>query len=51
MGKGPHSTPVFYDGKLYTLGVTAILSCFDAATGDTLHQSSSNSKARGRSSR
>src|SRR5215468_6955084 len=34
MGKGPHSTPVLYDGKLYTLGVTAILSCFDAATGE-----------------
>ncbi len=34
MGKGPHSTPVWHDGKLYTLGVTAILSCFDAATGE-----------------
>jgi outer membrane protein assembly factor BamB len=34
MGKGPHSTPVLYDGRLYTLGVTAILSCFDAATGE-----------------
>ncbi|MCI0524574.1 MAG: PQQ-binding-like beta-propeller repeat protein, partial [Acidobacteria bacterium] len=34
MGKGPHSTPVLHDGKLYTLGVTAILSCFDAATGE-----------------
>jgi outer membrane protein assembly factor BamB len=34
MGKGPHSTPVLHDGKLFTLGVTAILSCFDAATGD-----------------
>lgn len=34
MGKGPHSTPVLYDGKLYTLGVTAILSCFDANTGE-----------------
>ena len=34
MGKGPYSTPVLYDGKLYTLGVTAILSCLDAASGD-----------------
>lgn len=33
MGKGPNSTPVLYAGNLYTLGVTAILSCFDAATG------------------
>ena len=34
MGKGPNSTPALYDGKLYTLGVTAILSCFDANTGE-----------------
>lgn len=33
MGKGPHSTPVYYQGKLYTLGVNAALSCFDANTG------------------
>jgi outer membrane protein assembly factor BamB len=33
MGKGPNSTPLVYGGKLYTLGVTAILSCFDAKTG------------------
>ena len=34
MSKGPFSTPVLYDGKLYTLGVTAILSCFDANNGE-----------------
>jgi outer membrane protein assembly factor BamB len=34
MGKGPNSTPALHAGKLYTLGVTAILSCFDAKTGD-----------------
>jgi outer membrane protein assembly factor BamB len=33
MGKGPNSTPVLYAGNLYTLGVTAVLSCFDAKTG------------------
>jgi outer membrane protein assembly factor BamB len=33
MGKGPHSTPVLHQGKLYTLGVMATLSCFDARTG------------------
>lgn len=36
MGKGPNSTPVLDDGKLYTLGVTAILSSFDAKSGKLL---------------
>ena len=34
MDKGPRATPIFYAGKLYTLGATTILSCFDAKTGD-----------------
>jgi outer membrane protein assembly factor BamB len=34
MGKGPNSTPVVHQGRLYTLGVTAILSAFDARTGE-----------------
>ena len=33
MGKGPNSTPVLYDGKLYAFGVNAVLSSFDARTG------------------
>lgn len=33
MAKGPSSTPVFHEGKVFTLGATAILSSFDAATG------------------
>ncbi|HEY9282430.1 MAG TPA: PQQ-binding-like beta-propeller repeat protein [Pyrinomonadaceae bacterium] len=33
MGRGPNSTPVLHNGRLYTLGVTAILSAFDLATG------------------
>jgi outer membrane protein assembly factor BamB len=33
-GKGPKSTPLYYDGKLYTFGISGILSCFDAATGE-----------------
>lgn len=33
MGKGPNSTPIIYNGNLYTLGVTGILSSFDAKTG------------------
>lgn len=32
-GKGPKSTPVISGNKLYTLGITGILSCYDAATG------------------
>ena len=32
-GKGPKSTPVVYNDKLYTLGISGILSCYDAATG------------------
>jgi outer membrane protein assembly factor BamB len=32
-GKGPKSTPVVGGGKLYTFGISGILSCFDAETG------------------
>src|SRR5262249_10512832 len=32
-GKGPKSTPVFSAGKLYTLGISGVLSCYDANTG------------------
>ena len=35
-GKGPKSTPVYSDGKLYTLGITGLLSCYDAAKGRLL---------------
>lgn len=32
-GKGPKSTPLYYDGKFYTFGISGILSAFNAATG------------------
>jgi len=32
-GKGPKSTPVIAAGRLYTFGISGILSAFDAATG------------------
>ena len=32
-GKGPKSTPLVYQGRLYTFGISGILSAFDAATG------------------
>jgi outer membrane protein assembly factor BamB len=35
-GKGPKSTPVYNDGKLYTFGITEILSCYDAEKGKLL---------------
>jgi len=34
MGKGPNSTPVVSNGRVYTLGVSAILSCFDLKTAE-----------------
>jgi outer membrane protein assembly factor BamB len=35
-GKGPKSTPVVSGGRLYTLGITGVLSCFDAGSGKLL---------------
>ena len=35
-GEGPKSTPVVGDGKLCTLGISGILSCFDSETGKRL---------------
>lgn len=32
-GKGPKSTPVVSGGRLYTLGISGILSCYEIATG------------------
>jgi outer membrane protein assembly factor BamB len=32
-GKGPKSTPVLAEGRLYTFGITEILSCYDLAKG------------------
>jgi len=36
MAKGPYSTPLLVDGRLYTLGTTAILSAWNASTGALL---------------
>ncbi|MEP7270295.1 MAG: PQQ-binding-like beta-propeller repeat protein, partial [Acidobacteriota bacterium] len=32
-GKGPKSTPVASDGRLYTLGISGMLSCYDLSSG------------------
>jgi len=37
-GAGPKATPLFHNGKLYTLGISGILSAFDAATGKLVWQ-------------
>jgi outer membrane protein assembly factor BamB len=37
-GTGPKSTPTFADGRLYTLGMSGIVTAFDAATGQQLWQ-------------
>ena len=35
-GRGPKSTPVYDSGRLYTLGISGILSCYDAEKGRVL---------------
>jgi len=42
-GPGPKSTPVFANGRVYTIGMTGIVTAFDAATGKQLWQKSGSS--------
>jgi outer membrane protein assembly factor BamB len=42
-GEGPKSTPAFANGKLYTLGMTGMVTAFDAASGKQLWQTSAPS--------
>jgi outer membrane protein assembly factor BamB len=37
-GEGPKATPLYYNGKLYTLGISGIVSAFDATNGKLLWQ-------------
>jgi outer membrane protein assembly factor BamB len=37
-GSGPKATPLFHEGKVFTLGISGILSAFDARTGKKLWQ-------------
>jgi outer membrane protein assembly factor BamB len=37
-GPGPKSTPVFANGKLFAIGMTGVVTAFDAATGKQLWQ-------------
>ena len=38
-GAGPKATPLVHDGKLFTLGISGIVTAFDAASGKQLWQS------------
>jgi len=40
-GVGPKATPLFHNGRLYSLGITGIVSAFDAATGKVAWQTPS----------
>ncbi len=46
-GDGPHGTPQFSEGKLYTYGGTGLLNCLDARTGQQLWQANSFQDAAG----
>lgn len=35
-GAGPKATPILHQGKLYTIGITGVMSCLDARTGKLL---------------
>lgn len=37
-GGGPKATPLFHNGKLYTVGISGIVSAFDATTGKLVWQ-------------
>jgi outer membrane protein assembly factor BamB len=37
-GPGPKSTPVFFNGRLYAIGMTGIVTAYDAATGKQIWQ-------------
>ena len=37
-GNGPRATPAVVDGRVYTFGITGLLTCFDAAKGTRLWQ-------------
>lgn len=44
-GPGPKSTPVFFNGRLYSIGMTGIVTAYDAASGKQLWQKPGSSAA------
>lgn len=45
-GKGPKSTPAIASGRLFTFGISGILSCFDAGTGRLVWRQDFSSRFR-----
>jgi outer membrane protein assembly factor BamB len=43
-GEGPKATPLFHQGRLFSLGMTGIVSAFDAATGRLVWQTPAEKK-------
>src|SRR5262245_3045117 len=37
-GNGPRGTPAVVDGKVYTFGITGVLTCWDAKSGEQVWQ-------------
>jgi outer membrane protein assembly factor BamB len=44
-GAGPKATPLFHEGKLFTLGISGIVTAFDTATGARVWQTSAPAEA------
>jgi outer membrane protein assembly factor BamB len=47
-GNGPRATPAVAGGKLYTYGITGVLTCWDAAAGKQLWQAEALTKFKAR---
>ena len=41
-GRGPKSTPVYHNGRLFTIGMTGAIKAFDAASGEILWEQPGN---------
>jgi outer membrane protein assembly factor BamB len=47
-GKGPKSTPVHHEGRLYTLSITGVLSCLEAESGKLIWRKDSSQRFKGK---
>ena len=44
-GAGPKATPLFHEGKVFTVGITGVVAAFDAGTGNLLWRTAAPSEA------